>query len=37
MRETVVEKTFSEGVEQQFPSDALGAINVNEEHDGRHF
>jgi len=27
----VVEKTFSEGVEQQFPSDALGAINVNEE------
>ena len=27
----VVEKTFSEGVPQQFPSDALGAINVNEE------
>jgi len=27
----VVEKTFSEGVLQQFPSDALGAINVNEE------
>ena len=27
----VVEKTFSEGVEQQFPSDALGAIKVNEE------
>ena len=27
----IVEKTFSEGVPQQFPSDALGAINVNEE------